>query len=91
MPKFTPKSIVLAGAGLVVLSVVLVAVSQALLGQQTSETLASIPIWVLSILSWCQLTAQVLGLALIAVSVGVKALESPTREASTSATREVRL
>lgn len=91
MPKFTPKSIALAGAGLVLLSVVLAVVGQSLLGQQTSEVLASIPIWVLSVLSWCQLSAQVLGLALIAVSVGVKALEPSTREASTPASREVQL
>lgn len=90
-PKLSPRVIVLLGAALVVLSVVLGVVSQALLGQQTSETLASIPLWVLSVVSWCGLTAQVLGLALIAVAIGVRALEPSARGTSASASREVRL
>lgn len=89
--KFTPRFIALLGVVLLAVSFLLGVISQALLGQQTSETLASIPLWALGIVSWCQFSAQVLGLALVAVSIGVKALQPTQSNTSEPASREVHL
>ncbi len=89
-PRLSSKTMLWTGLALVALSILIALVTHALFGQQTSEMLAQVPMWVFSVLSWCQLTAQVLGWALVAVSVGVRALEPHSAKAEASI-REVRL
>lgn len=92
MPRrLAPRSIALLGVALLAVSLLLGIISQALLGQQTSEALASIPLWALGVISWCQFSAQVLGLALVAVSIGLKALPPTSSNPPGSASREVQL
>lgn len=74
-PRLSSKTMLRFGLVLVAISIVIAVITQALFGQQTSDLLAHVPMWAFSVLSWCQLTAQVLGWALVAVSFGVRALE----------------
>lgn len=89
-PRLSSKAMLWIGLALVAASILIAVVTQALFGQQSSDVLAHVPVWAFSALSWCQLTAQVLGWALVAVSFGVRALE-PLGYSSEAARRETRV
>lgn len=89
-PRLSSKAMLWIGLALVATSILIAVVTQALFGQQSSDVLANVPVWAFSVLSWCQLTAQVLGWALVAVSFGVRALE-PSGYSSEASRLETRV
>lgn len=89
-PRLSSKAMLWIGLALVATSILIAVVTQALFGQQSSDALAHVPTWAFSVLSWCQLTAQVLGWALVAVSFGVRALE-PSGYSSEASRLETRV
>ena len=78
------RPILVAGVLLLLFALIGLFVNPALMGQQPNDAMASIPTWVLSLLGFVFSISQLLGSALIAAAVAVKALSRNDKTGSAS-------